>query len=134
MIAVLLHLLFPPTGLQGRDLRMTEVLTSFAGDVDLVADWMYYREKREEGLGGAWETALLISCLAATFLWLVVITDGRILYYTPLRGCFRTISRGALLFIAVVLEDAPQMILTFMIEEMGDYGGFSNAAVLNSDE
>jgi len=124
MISVILNCLFPQRLSDGkkRKIRAAEVLTSFASDVDLVADWFYWDEKRDTRLA----TLLLISCIVSTLLWFLVASSGRIL-----RPFTKTANRGFIMFLGILLEDVPQIMLTFLTTEEEECGGYESSAILN---
>ena len=78
-------------------------------------------------------TLLLITCIAGTIMWLVLATDGRIV--TPLlrRVDIEKLSMGYALLACVLIEDIPQVILTFLIEDYFESAddGISNFALAN---
>lgn len=129
--------------------RAITLLTSFASDLDVISDWLFYRDTlqndqdfRQDQAGNKDAPPYLIPpillillclvCITGTCMWLVLATDGRIL--TPmLKRCgVDKLSMGHMLFLSVVLEDLPQVILTFLIEDYyEENGGLSNFAVMN---
>jgi WD40 repeat protein len=125
--------------------RAIALLTSFASDLDVISDWLFYRDTvqndqqfRQENdtspylIPPIMLTLLFCVCLIGTCMWLILATDGRIL--TPLlkRLGVEKLSMGHMLFLSVVLEDVPQVVLTFLIEDYyEEQGGLSNFAVMN---
>lgn len=140
----------PPT--QHKPFRAIALLTSFASDLDVISDWLFYRDTLQNDQEYRAElenskhspdalpylippvtiTMLFITCIIGTCMWLILATDGRIL--TPLlkRLGVEKLSMGHMLFLCVVLEDVPQVLLTFFVEDYyEDNGGLSNMAVMN---
>ena len=50
-------------------------------------------------------------------MWLVLATDGRIIAPAMKRWGYDKLSMGHMLFLSVIVEDLPQVIQTFVIEE-----------------
>ncbi len=134
-----------------KPLRAMAILTSLATDLDLVTDWVFYfdtvykdkqycEQYRRHPIVG--EPSYLIppllkhlvftSCVIGTIMWLIIASDGRLL--TPglrLLGV-DNLSMGFILFICVLIEDIPQVILTFLVEDYFEDGHyFSSSAVCN---
>jgi WD40 repeat protein len=139
--------------------RAISFVTSVASDMDLIADWIFFRssvlsnrqyqEQLNESLnsnntddGGQYRAEDLIpptlirlsfiSCILGTFMWLVLATDGRIITPICRRFGIDSLSMGFVLFICVLVEDIPQITLTFLIEEYYEEGrSLSNYALCN---
>jgi len=131
--------------------RAIALLTSFASDLDVISDWLFYRDTLTNDKDYKADLAdnpdpdassylipplmmslLFLICIIGTCMWLVLATDGRIL--TPLlkRLGVENMSMGHMLFLCVVLEDVPQVVLTFLVEDYyEENGGLSNFAVMN---
>lgn len=126
--------------------KASKFLASLAADFDVLTDWVFYfhiqatnvEYFRNDGLYAEyivprWTIGLLLgSCVIGTALWLVLATDGAIA--TPILRSwgFDKLSLGHILLGCVLLEDLPQVILTFFIEDY--YGAekeFSNYAMVN---
>ena len=60
---------------------------------------------------------VLASSIMGTILWIILATDGRIVAPILRRLGIDKMSMGAVLFLCVVLEDIPQVVLTFLIED-----------------
>ena len=110
-----------------REIKATTVLTSFASDFDLLADWAFYIQVvGQDDYDKALVHVLLLFCLLGTFMWLMLITEGRI-FKRCLRKFDLNISTGYMILASVIIEDIPQVILTFLIEKE-----FSVYAVVNT--
>lgn len=76
--------------------------------------------------------SVLVVCILGTSMWLILATDGALI--TP---CLRVIgvdkiSMGLTLFLCVIIEDVPQVILTFLIEDYYEEDdGLNNFAVVS---
>jgi WD40 repeat protein len=124
------------SGHRRKSFKAISALTSLASDLDLISDWIFLgesvrldREHRRNYQAGhdpesspflippllLWLT--LFSCILGMFMWLVVATDGRIIAPFMRRAGFDKISMGHMLFLCVMVEDIPQVILTFLIDE-----------------
>ena len=114
-----------------RPLTAIAFLTSCASDFDVIADWYFYGTvaDRDEPNPDTVVTLLLITCIIGTITWAFLASDGHLL--NPLLRCFKVknFSTGMLLFLAVVVEDFPQIILTFILEQ--GKNEFSTVAVVN---
>ncbi|CAB9519647.1 WD-repeat protein [Seminavis robusta] len=141
----------PRTALRRKPLRAMAVLTSIASDFDLISDWAFYRqslrqdrEYRKEFEANPVEGDLpylipprlmhcvLASCILGSIMWIVVATEGRIVSPVTTRLGIDKLSMGLVLFIAVLVEDLPQILLVFLIEDYYEEGGFlSEVAVFN---
>lgn len=128
--------------------KAVALLTSLASDVDVIADWLFYNETlrndqeyrstRKEGDGSLpylipplliWFTGL--ACILGTAIWLILATDGRVVSPFFRRLGYDKLSIGHMLFLSVMLEDFPQVLLTFMIENCYEESRLSNLAVVN---
>ena len=131
--------------------RAIALLTSFASDMDVISDWLFWKETvlndneyrnsianddKSDSLPYLIPPILIhllfVVCVLGTCMWLILATDGRIL--TPILKHFgvEKISMGHMLFLCVVLEDVPQVVLTFLTEDYYEAGqGLSNFAVMN---
>ena len=110
-----------------RPFRAIAFLTSCASDFDVVADWIFFKSVADRG--GVAVTALLLSCLVGTITWAFLASDGHLLNPLLKKCGVKNFSTGILLLLAVIVEDVPQVILTFILEQ-GE-GAFSNLAVVN---
>lgn len=74
---------------------------------------------------------VLISCILGTVMWFILATDGRVA--APLLRWLGIdkLSLGVILFLCVILEDIPQVILTFLIEDYYEEDYLSTFAVCN---
>mmetsp|Transcript_17700 Transcript_17700/g.38710 ORF Transcript_17700/g.38710 Transcript_17700/m.38710 type:complete len:584 (+) Transcript_17700:2120-3871(+) len=99
---------------------------------------MYYNQssKQEDDAGTKLVpayllTILLVSCIFGTFSWLILATDGRII--APLFKLLGVegISTGYVLLITVLLEDIPQVVLTFLIDDYFESDTVSSLAMFN---
>lgn len=140
-----------------KKIKAISFVTSIASDMDLIADWFFFhsavKSNRQymESLNsntinnddtGKYQPdnlippilirLSLISCILGTCIWLVLATDGRII--APVCRLFGvdSLSMGVVLFLCILVEDIPQIILTFLIEEYYEEGrSLSNYAVCN---
>ena len=110
-----------------RPFRAITFLTSCASDFDVVADWVFFASVADRG--GVVVTLLLLSCLIGTVTWAFLASDGHLLNPLMKKCGIRNFSTGFLLFFAVIVEDVPQVILTFVLEQAEDE--FSTLAVVN---
>ena len=140
---------FPSTqfmaGHKRKPFKAVALLTSLASDFDVVADWLFYRETvnndrnyRSTGDGSQpylipplliWVTWVV--CILGSVMWLILATDGRLVAPLLRRLGFDKLSIGHVLFLSVLLEDVPQVILTFVIEDYYEERHLSNLAVVN---
>ena len=110
-------------------IRAMEILVSATSDIDLVLDWLFYSSVVEEDIASKpLQNLLLTICIFGTICWLFLTSDGR--FVSPIMKYFRVgeFSTGALMAFGIIVEDLPQIILTFVIEEGQD---FSTYAILN---
>lgn len=111
--------------------KAISALTSVASDFDLIADWWFYGAvQKEPEVPVFWKQLQLFFCLVGTLTWIMVASDGR--FIRPFLKLFnvRRLATGHLLFVAVVLEDLPQIVITLFIEKILD-NGTSTYALLN---
>ena len=118
--------------------KAISVLTSAAADFDVVADWLYYfqsiRQLDDDGnklVPGYLLNILLASCIFGTLSWLILATDGRVV--APLFRALNIegISIGWVLLGTVLVEDIPQVILTFLIDDYYDSDTVTSLAMFN---
>jgi WD40 repeat protein len=136
---------------QQRPFRAMAALTSLASDLDIISDWLFYRDSlhKDRQYRANYEEdpsddalpylippmllkLLLAVCIAGTFMWLTLATDGRVL--TPLLKHLGVdkVSMGYLLFLCVMVEDLPQVVLTFIVSDYyEDDQSLSNYALVN---
>jgi len=139
------------TKLRRIPLRAMAVLTSIASDIDIIADWCFFlqsfREDRqyrsaykENPVDGELSyliprrllIAVFVSCVLGTIMYLIIVTEGRIVAPLTRRMGVDKISMGFILFLAVLVEDIPQVVLTFLVEDYFEQGkSLSQMAVLN---
>ena len=103
------------------------VLTSIAADFDLISDWIFlrhslranrqYREAQaedpEEGalpylIPPAINICLLASCIFGSIMYVIIATEGRIIYPITKRLRVDKMSMGLMLFLSILVEDFPQ--------------------------
>jgi len=115
---------------QNKELRAITVLTSFASDFDLIGDWAFYWANRNIDLPPVWKNIQFGFCLIGLITWLMLATDGRIV--RPILKYFKisSFTTGHLLFFGVILEDVPQMFLSFKLDQFGG-SQISNFALVN---
>lgn len=136
-------------GHERKSFRAIAFLTSLASDFDLVSDWLFleksfsnemeYQKERQEGEASdiphlippalLWTT--LFFNILGTFMWLVLATDARIILPMIRWMGYDKLSIGHVLFLCVLLEDMPQVVLTFLIEDYYEVSKLSNVAVVN---
>lgn len=141
----------PVTALRRKPLRAMAVLTSIASDFDIISDWCFFRQSlredrnyREAYAANPVEGELpylvpkrllisvFITCFLGTIMYLIIATEGRIVAPLSRRMGVDKISMGFVLFIAILVEDVPQIILTFLVEDYYEEGfNLSQMAVLN---
>jgi WD40 repeat protein len=131
--------------------KATKCLTSLAADVDVITDWIFYfhcryedqeyRAEYQENPDGekspylippAMMSLIFVVCVLGTCLWMILATDGKLA--TPLLRImgYDKLSMGYVLFLSVVVEDVPQVILTFLVEDyFKENGHFNNYALIN---
>jgi len=134
-----------------KPLRAMAIITSIASDIDLIADWVFFHQSFKKDLEYRQEYAanpvdgelpylvpkrllicVFIFCIMGTIVYLALATEGRILAPCVKRLGIDKISMGFLLFCAVLLEDVPQIVLTFLVEDYYEEGQFlSQWAVVN---
>ena len=126
----------PATKKKRKRFRATKLLLSIAADVDVVTDWVFYFHTRAQDqeyrleleqnpndyaqpyLVPPWLlTSILVVCILGTTMWLVLATEGALV-----APCLRWLnidkfSMGYTLFLCVLVEDIPQVILTFFAED-----------------
>ena len=139
------------TATKKKPFRAMALLTSFASDLDVISDWLFYRDTLNNDkqyradfqsnpspdaspylIPPGIMTVLFVVCIIGTFMWLVLATDGRVLTPVLKRLGVEKISMGHMLFLCVMLEDLPQVIMTFWIEDYyEENGSLSNMAVMN---
>ena len=71
------------------------------------------------------------SCIIGTVMWIILATDGRIAAPILRRLGIDKLSIGITLFLCVILEDIPQVVLTFIIEDYYEEDNISTIAVCN---
>ena len=131
--------------------KAISALTSIASDLDIIFDWYFfvdaftkdkqyrtnYREGDAEGDSPYLVPPLLLSltlcsCVFGTLMWLVLATDGRIISPFMRRIGYDKISMGHMLFLCVLTEDIPQIVLTFLIDDcFEEDANLSNVAICN---
>jgi WD40 repeat protein len=131
--------------------RATKCLASFAADFDVITDWVFYihccgldrsyRSDYEEGqnkystpylIPPVLLNLILISCILGTMMWLILATDGAIASPLLRRLGYDKLCMGHVLFACVLVEDVPQVVLTFLVEDYFEEGGeFNNYALIN---
>lgn len=129
-----------------RRIRASKFLASVASDIDVVTDWLFYikcvSENGEyyDGDGNQqnnkippWLVAsVLASCILGTIFWFILATDGAIASPVMRFLGHERLSLGYMLLFCVVLEDLPQVVLTFVIEHYFHADQeFTNIAIMN---
>ena len=99
--------------------KASKCLASLAADFDVMTDWLFYAHCVSENKAvPSWiMDCVLASCILGTLMWLILATDGA--FATPflkLLG-YDKLSLGHVLFVCVLVEDIPQVVLTFVIED-----------------
>jgi WD40 repeat protein len=141
----------PATRKRRKRCKASKCLASLASDFDVVTDWAFYfhcrsanREYRAKYLEDpdadgppylipqALMYTILVVCVLGTALWLTLATDGRIAAPLLRTLGYDKISMGYLLFFSVIIEDIPQVVLTFLVEDyFEEEGTFNNYALVN---
>jgi len=129
--------------------RAMACLTSFAADMDVISDWFFYHDtiQNDRQYRSEWQDGdgakpylippillhiLLASCVAGTILWVILASDGRIAAPLLRRLGVDKLSMGAILLLCVLLEDIPQVVLTFLVEDYyEEFGYLSGFAMWN---
>lgn len=131
--------------------RATKCLASFAADFDVFTDWVFYahccsldrsyRSDYEEGqnkystpylIPPILLNLILVSCILGTIMWCILATDGAIASPVLRRLGYDKLCMGHVLFACVLVEDIPQVVLTFLVEDYFEEGGqFNNYALIN---
>jgi hypothetical protein len=141
----------PKTRYRRKRFSAVSCLSSLAADIDMVTDWAFLIHTRnmdnvcreefaENPIEGEdpflvppillW--LLLITCVLGTTLWLVLATDGAVAAPLFRRLGIDKISMGYALFLSVLVEDIPQVVLTFLVEDYYDDGHeMNNFALVN---
>lgn len=74
---------------------------------------------------------MLISCILGTIMWTILATDGKVVAPLLRSLGIDKLSIGVILFLCVILEDIPQVVLTFLIEDYYEESGLSSFALCN---
>lgn len=132
-------------GHKRKPFKAVALLTSLASDFDVIADWLFYREtvnndRNYRSTGDQSQPYLIppwliwvtwVVCILGSVMWLILATDGRIVAPLLRKLGFDKLSIGHMLFLSVLVEDVPQVILTFIIEDYYEERQLSNLAVVN---
>lgn len=135
-----------------RKLDVWAVVSSFIADIDVVADWYYYAHDLAEA-GDTLQKTGLVFALLGTLLWFVHVTEGHVvetgirltvsLFYNvccePREAAAQESDKTVLgylehfplrlqLSLNVACEDLPQLIITFLADEVGSVAGVLNVA------
>ena len=138
------------SGPRRKPFRAVSALTSLASDLDVISDWVFFfetannqREYHQELQANPDPAApqnlippllitlTLVSCIFGTIMYLILATDGRFVAPILRQMGFDKLSIGHMLFICVILEDIPQVVLTFLVEDYYEDPDLSGFAVLN---
>lgn len=113
--------------------RASKFLASLASDLDIITDWIFYFHcARETSIPSLLLHTILVVCIAGSMLWLTLATDGRIAAPLLRYLGYDKLSLGYLLFLSVIIEDIPQVILTFIVEDyFQEDSTFNNYALMN---
>ncbi|KAL3779006.1 hypothetical protein ACHAW5_009997 [Stephanodiscus triporus] len=131
--------------------KMSKCLASLASDFDVVTDWVFYfhcrkvddeyraryREDQDADslphlIPPALMWTILVVCVTGTALWLTLATDGRLAAPLLRTMGYDKLSMGYVLFFSVMVEDIPQVVLTFLVEDYFEEDStFNNYALLN---
>jgi len=106
-------------GRRPRPIRGAAVLASFAADVDLVVDWLFASVKGSN-------TALPLSLRVAIWCFACIRTISYMLILTQCYGCRGLlgkrevgVSTGLILFLGIIMEDFPQVVLSIVVDQYG---------------
>jgi hypothetical protein len=96
-------------------------MVSFAADLDLVFDWIFciltWNENQKSLQDKIIAEALLCFTIIATLMWIAYVSNGRILSIFPENMTPRKINSGTIALLCILLEDIPQLVLTYLIEK-----------------
>ena len=141
----------PKTRYKRKRFRALSCLSSLAADIDMVTDWAFLIHTRNMDKKCRAEFAenpiegkdpflvppillwlLLSTCVLGTTLWMVIATDGAVAAPLFRRLGIDKISMGYVLFLCVLIEDIPQVVLTFLVEDYYEEGHeMNNFALVN---
>ena len=132
-----------------RKLDVWAVVSSFIADIDVVADWYYYTYDLAEA-GDSLQKTGLVFALLGTLLWFVHTTEGHVvetgvrlmvsLFYKMFCGAREAERESGLavlgylehfplrmqLSLNVAFEDLPQLVITFLADDVGTVAGVLN--------
>ena len=102
-----------------REVKATSILTSCASDLDLIADWLFFANVWNSDEDKAVAGILLMMCILGTLMWMLLITEGRILSKWLVKHNIE-ISTGHLILATVIVEDIPQIIFSSVLSSSGN--------------
>ena len=109
-----------------KTIRAIEILVSFAGDFDIILDWVFYADiSARENISQALKNAVLTFCILGTLCWLIITSDGRLIAPFMRFSGVASFSTGAMMTVGILLEDLPQVILTLLSQEGGQLSTFA---------
>ena len=133
----------PKTTTKKKRFRAVTCLTSLASDLDVISDWVFlvhiykkHRKHQEEYEENLFPPLLLFFlffvCIAGSIMWLILATEGRLIAPILRRVGIDKMSIGYALFACVLVEDIPQVVLTFLLEDYyGTHHNISDFALIN---
>ena len=141
----------PKTRAKKKRFRAVTCLTSLASDLDVISDWVflyhtYQKFQQHEEEYAAYQPEgvepnlfppfflwiLVFVCISGTIMWLVLATEGRLIAPILRRAGIDKMSIGYALFACVLVEDIPQVVLTFLLEDYyGQHHTISDFALIN---
>ncbi|KAL3822123.1 hypothetical protein ACHAXA_011901 [Cyclostephanos tholiformis] len=141
----------PATRKRQKRCRASKFLASVASDFNVVTDWVFYFHCVNHNrvhhamyledpdtyvtpymISPALMSTILLVCVLGTALWLVLVTNGRVAAPLLRTLGYDKVSMGYLLFISVMIDDIPQIVLTFVVEDYFETAGsFNNFALIN---
>ena len=120
VVAWLLRSRFPVkyAVVQPRPETALSIMVSFAADLDLIGDWIFYTSVMEKQQQSSATTSVLLTfTIISTLTWVLYVTNGRVLYLFNFLFRPRKVNSGLLSLLCVLFEDIPQLVLTFIIEQ-----------------
>jgi hypothetical protein len=141
----------PATRQRRKRCKATKCLASLAADFDVITDWVFYfhcvgedrayrmtyqnnpyGEKLPYLIPPVLLWIIFFVCVLGTIFWLTLATDGVVASPVLRFFGYDKLSMGYVLFLCVIVEDIPQVMLTFLVEDYFEENGqFNNYALVN---